>query len=254
MQNIDKAYIKKVIVLSGDEYFEIFTKIFKNNNNISIEIYYNEGIYYNGIEEKDVYKKMEEYFDTKINAIFVTENPSRVIIEINEACVSNNSITEEKEINPSFDGVEHINIYSKGATELGKMLSNFAKFPIETEDGNFMSVEGYWYYLSIAENEPRREELRKAYGYWAKKLGKEILQETNEGKSSRFDDDFENKILKAIRYKFERNIHLITPELKNLPFEHYYNFGGKVVDVKEKYQWMIDGISQMRDELADWTE
>lgn len=38
-------------------------------------------------------------------------------------------------INPEEDGITHINIYSKGKTDLGRMLSNFAKFPIETVDG-----------------------------------------------------------------------------------------------------------------------
>lgn len=35
--------------------------------------------------------------------------------------------------------------------------------------------------------------------------------------------------------------------LATLPFEHYYNFGGKVVDVKNKYIRMIDAIDRMRD-------
>ena len=154
-------------------------------------------------------------------------------------------------IDSTKDGVDHINIYSKGKTELGLMLTNFAKFPIVTEDGDFMSVEGYWYFLSIAEDEPRREELRKAYGFWAKRLGKEILEQTNGGKNSRFDERFEEKILKAIWYKFKRNTHLLKPEYDNLPFEHYYNYGGKVIDVKEKYLWMIEGISKMRDVLIE---
>jgi hypothetical protein len=42
------------------------------------------------------------------------------------------------------DGITHINIYSKGKTELGRWLSNFTYHPIETEDGKFDSVEGYW--------------------------------------------------------------------------------------------------------------
>lgn len=154
-------------------------------------------------------------------------------------------------INPKEDGITHINIYSKSQTDIGKMLSNFTKFPIVTEDGNFMSVEGYWYWLSISETEPRREELRKTYGFWAKKLGKEILNETNNGKNSRWDDNFERKILKAIWYKFRRNTHLLKEEYRTIPFEHYYNFGGKVVDVKNKYDWMIDGISKMRDVLFE---
>lgn len=151
-------------------------------------------------------------------------------------------------INPARDGIEHINVYSKGATDLGRMLSNFSKFPIRTKDGNFMSVEGYWYWLSI---EPcvEREQLRGCYGFWAKKTGEEIL----EAKQALFDKDFEHKILLAIWYKFRRNSHLIFPEHRELPFYHYYNYGGNVIDVTDKYFWMIDGITKMRDSLVSTT-
>lgn len=149
-------------------------------------------------------------------------------------------------IGPDKDGVDHINIYSKGKTELGRMLTNFSKFHIHTQDGDFMSVEGYWYWMSI---EPcnEREKLRQCYGFWAKKTGKKIL----ESKQRAFDDDFEHKILLAIWYKFRRNTQLILPEYKRLPFYHYYNYGGKVVDVTDKYPWMIDGITKMRNSLVE---
>ena len=48
------------------------------------------------------------------------------------------------------DGIDHINIYSKGYTKLGRLLSNFTKseftHPIY---GHFMSVEGFWYYIKL---------------------------------------------------------------------------------------------------------
>lgn len=147
-------------------------------------------------------------------------------------------------INPNNDGIDHINIYSKGKTELGRMLTNFSKFPIQTKAGSFMSVEGYWYWLNIEPCE-EREQLRKCYGFWAKKTGKEILQT----KQRVLDDEFEHKILLAIWYKFRRNAHLILPEYRELPFYHYYNYGGKVIDVTGKYPWMIEGITKMRDYL-----
>lgn len=153
-------------------------------------------------------------------------------------------------IDPKYDGITHINIYSKGNTALGKMLSNFTKCPIMTEDGQFMSVEGYWYFLSISETEAKRELLRTTYGFRAKQLGKEILIETNNGKNSRFDPRFEEKILNAIWYKFQRNAYLLNADNKDLPFAHYYNYGGKVINVGHKYQWMIDGITRMRNELV----
>jgi len=149
-------------------------------------------------------------------------------------------------IDPNKDGITHINIYSQGKTELGQMLSNFYKFPINTKDGNFMSVEGYWYWMGI-EDCPEKERLRSVYGFNAKKLGKEILQ----FKSKRVDDNFENKILNDIWYKFKSNTHLLKKEYWELPLEHYYNFGGCIRDVKKNYLWMIEGIEKMRKHLVD---
>ncbi len=144
-------------------------------------------------------------------------------------------------IDPTQDGITHINIYSQGKTELGKMLTNFSKFHITTKDGNFNSVEGYWYWLGI-EDCKEKEVLRNLYGFTAKKTGKELKKKY----ASRTDDDFESKILNAIWYKVKRNSHMFTSDIATLPFEHYYNFAGKVVDVKDKYIWMIDGIDRMR--------
>lgn len=46
---------------------------------------------------------------------------------------------------PKNDGIDHINVYSGGATELGRLLTNFAHTPFENEYGKFESVEGFWY-------------------------------------------------------------------------------------------------------------
>jgi len=149
-------------------------------------------------------------------------------------------------IDPTKDGITHINIYSQGKTELGRMLSNFYRYSIETKDGQFNSVEGYWYWLGI-EDCKEKEILRKLYGYTAKKTGNNLKAHFN----SRFDDEFEKKILNAIWYKVRRNTHLFVPEISKLPLEHYYNFSGKIVNVKNKYLWMIDGIDKMRNYIIE---
>lgn len=121
------------------------------------------------------------------------------------------------------------------------MLSNFYRQKISTLDGEFVSVEGYWYWLSI-EGCDEKEELRDLSGYQAKKTGIELLKTFEK----RFDDDFENKITRAIWGKVQQNVHMFKDPIATLPFEHYYNFGGNVVDVKEKYFWMVDVIDRMR--------
>ena len=50
---------------------------------------------------------------------------------------------------PMNDGVDHINVYSKGATELGRFLTNMNNIPVNTKHGRFQSVEGYWHWLKI---------------------------------------------------------------------------------------------------------
>lgn len=55
------------------------------------------------------------------------------------------------DINPTLDGVNHINIYSHGKTEAGRMASNFYSDgqPFITPDGGFFSLEGYYHWLRI---------------------------------------------------------------------------------------------------------
>ncbi len=145
-------------------------------------------------------------------------------------------------INENEDGIAHINIYSQGKTALGKMLSNFYKFDINTKDGHFKSVEGYWYWLGLEDCE-EKEILRSQSGFQAKKVGNELRKKYK----AKVDVDFNDKIIRAIWYKVQRNMKLFDTEIAGLPFEHYYNFGGKIHDVKDKYPWMIEGISKMRD-------
>ena len=46
---------------------------------------------------------------------------------------------------PLNDGVDHINIYSRGKTQLGRMLSNFYLSPFNHPVyGGFNTVEGFY--------------------------------------------------------------------------------------------------------------
>lgn len=147
------------------------------------------------------------------------------------------------QLNPKDDGITHINIYSKGETSLGQMLSNFYNniSDIKTKDGKFKSVEGYWYWLSIECDLKDKEILRTVYGFNAKKVGKQLVDKFGK----RFDDDFENKIIRAIWDKVKQHTLLFDEKYRDLPFEHYYNYGGKIYDVKDKYLWMIGAIEKM---------
>lgn len=143
----------------------------------------------------------------------------------------------------AYDGLEHINIYSKGRTSLGRFLTNFENYPFNCEDGYFSSVEGYWYWLS-ADGSDQREELRNLSGNDAKKLGKKI----STGK--RLDQkEFARKISEAIKIKILKNPEMKQELMeKNLPLDHYYDFSGKIVKL-DKYYWIVRAILNIRHDL-----
>lgn len=139
-------------------------------------------------------------------------------------------------IRPINDGLDHINIYSQGKTDLGRWLSNFANAPIEIPNkGEFQSIEGYWYWLGCKD-----DKLRELHGIEAKKYG--------QNKKRKEVKNFEEKIKKAILIKLKT-----YPDMRNklkesyLPFEHYYVFKNK--KVKGSAIWVIDFIEDIRRSL-----
>lgn len=139
-------------------------------------------------------------------------------------------------LNPNADGLTHINVYSKGKTWLGRTLSNFAYCPIETIDGHFDSIEGYWYWLSCKD-----DVLRFLSGWRAKQYGR------NAGGKDWIDsDDFKYKIKAAIDIKL-LSIDGLLNELQNchLPLKHYYVFNGKVKIVSQS-NWIIGHLESYK--------
>lgn len=146
--------------------------------------------------------------------------------------------------NPEDDGVTHINVYSKGKTELGRFLSNFSRVPLETVDGKFLSVEGYWYWLLC--DHPGRDALRNTYGFEAKRLGRELSE--NDWPSSH-NTQFIQKITDAIIYKLQTSPKYLTMlKQTDLPLAHYYVYNGKSVHGKN-CDWILQTIEWCRKNL-----
>lgn len=153
---------------------------------------------------------------------------------------------------PKDDGVTHINVYSKGRTELGRLLSNFGHTPFKhPEYGYFSSIEAFWYWLSLGKN---NDSLRSLYGFQAKKEGL-ALREALEKQGNRKPkiENFNAEIKKAILCKIEQNERLGSL-LKNstLPLTHYYVWGDEAnyrVTYPEKYAWIHEYIQDIRDFL-----
>lgn len=150
---------------------------------------------------------------------------------------------KKTKIVPEEDGITHINVYSKGATELGRLLSNFAHTPVLTEDGPFESLEGYWYWLGSTKDKDA-ELLRELHGWKAKQYGREIG-----AKDWLEESEFRLKIEKAMKAKIEQHPRIAEMlGYSTLPFTHYYVYGGKVVNVKES-KWILEIWELLRQEL-----
>lgn len=127
-------------------------------------------------------------------------------------------------LNPIEDGVTHINIYSKGQTALGRLLSNFAHTPFTIPEGTFQSVEGYWYWILTKD-----ERLKDKVGYAAKKLGKSLLKVE--------DQVTEDQLRIAYKAKLEQTSGLREMlENNKLPLVHYYVQNGRVL-YTSKFFW-----------------
>lgn len=153
-------------------------------------------------------------------------------------------------LDPKQDGITHINVYSKANTPLGLFLSNFTEVDLETDEGSFKSVEAYWYYLSCRKDHPKIEELKKLSGFPAKKLGREIRGEDklHYDYNADKDDEFKNKIKKALRFKIENSSFKKEFVKSTLPFTHYYVYNGEAWEPAQG-EWQIEFFEELRREL-----
>lgn len=123
---------------------------------------------------------------------------------------------------PQNDGVDHINVYSKGKTELGRALSNFAATPFHLDGVRFVSVESYWYYMILRNYPDKQKEVATLVGWKAKSYGRESVAFPAEPPTKQ-------QLLNAYMAKVQENRWIEPLLLANkLPFAHYYVYGGTV--------------------------
>lgn len=149
-----------------------------------------------------------------------------------------------------MDGITHINVYSRGKTEIGRFLSNFSYAPFTHPIyGDFNSVEGFWYWY-LSKNRP--EILRTLYGAEAKKQGR--LLTDNDDRKFILDSQRE-ELLEAMRIKLRTypKYWRLLVDTGDLPFMHYYVLpGDKIMDLTKKYQWIMDEFYDVRNKLREY--
>ncbi len=151
-----------------------------------------------------------------------------------------------------LDGREHINVYSKGKTLLGRKLSNFADIPTEVEiDGElirFKNVESLWFYLKIYLSLNEKDiNLLDMEGYEAKEYGTKktkLIPPLKEEQKTYFIE----KIKEGIKWKILNNDALLEEFKANqgkIPYAHYYNYSGNVRTLVGA-EWLVNFLNDLR--------
>jgi hypothetical protein len=140
------------------------------------------------------------------------------------------------------DGVTHINISSRGKTELGRALAHFSHSPfIHPYYGPFDSMEGLWHYIKAdAKHTAEKQKLRELVGYRAKELGSTLTK--------RHVSNFKAQIIEANYFKIDQTPHLRELIIEStLPFDHYYLHGpGNVLVRSNGFGWLVEGFEEIR--------
>lgn len=130
-----------------------------------------------------------------------------------------------------------INIYSKSDSELGRLLSNFARTPFEKNGHRFESVEGWWYWYTTGK---QYEHLKSLYGWKAKEEGR---------KYPRVNEVTPEVLANVYRVKLECNPKVLSMLLGyGGEFDHYYIMQGRKVPA-DKWLWTAKLWEQIRDEI-----
>lgn len=157
--------------------------------------------------------------------------------------VKNSTAAREPQVpttnNTHQDGIDHINIWLRGQTRLGRMLSTYFKTPfVHPVFGRFNCMMGFWYYIKTEE---KRDELRILIGEEAKRFGKT--------QTSVKVDNFRDIITVANYHKIEQNKDLKKIFLEStLPFDMYHTWGPAEIIVRPLgHEWQVKMFADLRD-------
>lgn len=169
---------------------------------------------------------------------------------------------------PPGDGINHVNLYSKGATLAGRMLTHMSPISVTVGGMTFNTLEGYWYYRRVDEILARKaswggtrndsdwvQSLQATKsGFDAKKIGRSLLSHYGEGEpKTEMTEVFREHIREANRLRIEQNKFLKAMLLSTagLPLAHYYYYGvasNARVMHDPIYDWIPEYLMTLRDE------
>jgi hypothetical protein len=134
------------------------------------------------------------------------------------------------------DGIDHVNVFSKSKTKLGRMLSNFAHTPITLDNNTFQSIESWWYWTKMNNintsllfpffTEDQITEIKNKIGKDAKSYFRELFSDDSSSFNPTKDDlklAYEQKLLE------HPDIEKMLLE-NELPIAHYYMMFDKQIN------------------------
>lgn len=139
------------------------------------------------------------------------------------------------------DGIDHINIYSQGKTQLGRLLSNWTDCDLNISLGYFKNIECLIFFLGSF-----NDSIRYMSGYIAKTKGNKL------DRNIRLPEDiFKKNIIEAMNYKVQNNETLKSLLIQSdLPLTHYYVYNGKIINV-DNWEWQVQEWEKIRIELKN---
>jgi hypothetical protein len=140
------------------------------------------------------------------------------------------------------DGIDHINIYSKAGTELGKFLSNNTKTPFRHRIfGKFKCVDGFWWYITSVE---RDDYIRGLDGYQLQNFKRKL--------TLRNVKNFKAMVIDTIWQKIKQ--HQSYAKLlkeSDLPLDCYSINDYGVLHRPTYYRWLLSGLEELRTALKE---
>lgn len=142
----------------------------------------------------------------------------------------------KKEFTHEYDGITHINVYSKAKSPLGRLLSNFAYTPITIENLLFESIESWWYWTKMNKinesslfplfSQEQLDEIRIKVGPDAKEFFRSLFKVDSSDYSPNKEE-----LKKAYIAKLEHHPHIKQMLMDNkLPLAHYYMMWDKQIN------------------------
>jgi len=141
------------------------------------------------------------------------------------------------------DGVDHINIWDRGNTTLGKFLSHNAKTPFTHNIfRKFCSMDSFWKYI---QSEERDDRLRVMSGVTLRAFSKQLtMLRINNFKAIILDSEWQKLKQYPDKVKIMRE--------STLPFDFYYINKKSGIRIRPTYfNWLIAGINEIRTALIE---